>query len=196
MFPLFETFKVIDGKIIYSEYHQKRVLYGRYKVFGHKQPLDLSMIPSDKGVFRCRIEYNKYEQKIFMIPYEPTIITTLQPVNINFHYSLKWTERSFLNHYKKSTEKEPLFIKNGFVTDTLTANIAVKLKGCWFTPSTPLLYGTTRQRLIDEGILVPKTLVYHECLDAEQIVMINALRDFDTTSSLKILQGETNDSSI
>ena len=49
---------------------------------------------------------------------------------------------------KKALNDEIIIIKNGLVTDTSIANIAILYEGKWLTPKTPLLYGTTRSRYL------------------------------------------------
>ena len=49
-------------------------------------------------------------------------------------------------------------IKNGIITDTSIANIAIFYDGVWITSKNSLLNGTTKDRLIEEKKLIEKDI--------------------------------------
>ena len=49
-----------------------------------------------------------------------------------------------------------LIVKNGLLTDTSIANIALYDGNDWYTPLHPLLKGTKRAELLDKGVLKEK----------------------------------------
>jgi len=51
-------------------------------------------------------------------------------------------------------------------------------EGCWLTPKTPLLRGTTRARLIDSGFLKCENLTLTDLKKAENFAVMNALVGF------------------
>ena len=77
--------------------------------------------------------------------------------------------------------------KNGLITDTSIANIAIEIDGIWFTPKTPLLYGTTRQRYLDNSKLKELDISIEMLQSANKIGLLNAMIDFDVLDDYKIL---------
>ena len=51
-----------------------------------------------------------------------------------------------------------LIVKNGLLTDTSIANIALYDGNDWYTPLHPLLKGTKRAELLDKGVLKEKEI--------------------------------------
>ena len=70
-----------------------------------------------------------------------------------------------------------IFLKNGKVTDSSYANIIFFDGIQWFTPSTFLLNGTCRQRLLNEGKITEAPIHYTDIRDFQQIGFINAMLD-------------------
>ncbi|HEX5330706.1 aminotransferase class IV, partial [Sulfuricurvum sp.] len=62
--------------------------------------------------------------------------------------------------------------------DTTIANIALLIEGRWFTPESPLLEGTTRARLIEEGFLTAASLTPKDIEKATKIALMNAMVGF------------------
>lgn len=62
--------------------------------------------------------------------------------------------------------------------DTTIANIALYIENQWLTPQVPLLHGTTRARLLDEGFLSPAPLTPNHLADATKIAVMNAMIGF------------------
>lgn len=96
------------------------------------------------------------------------------------HYPLKYTHRDELNALfeLRGTCDDVLIVKHGLLKDTTIANIALKINGQWITPQTPLLYGTTRARLIDEGFLKPAILTPNDIPHAQKVAIMNAMVGF------------------
>ena len=72
---------------------------------------------------------------------------------------------------------EVIFLKNGKVTDSSYANIIFFDGKQWLTPSTFLLNGTCRQRLLNEGKITESPIHYTDIRDFQQIGFINAMLD-------------------
>lgn len=96
------------------------------------------------------------------------------------HYPLKYTHRDHLNNLFARRElcDDVLIVKDGLLKDSTIANIALYIHGQWLTPKTPLLYGTTRARLIDEGLLLPAVLTPENIPKAQKIAIMNAMVGF------------------
>jgi len=74
-----------------------------------------------------------------------------------------------------------------FVTDTSIANIAFYDNGMWKTPKNPLLKGTTRARLIDEGKLIEADIRVNELRNFSKVALLNAMIDFDVLQECEFL---------
>ena len=69
--------------------------------------------------------------------------------------------------------------KNNIVTDTSIANIAIYYENTWITSKNCLLKGTTRDRLINDKILIEKDITVEMLKEATKIALMNAMIDFD-----------------
>jgi para-aminobenzoate synthetase/4-amino-4-deoxychorismate lyase len=72
--------------------------------------------------------------------------------------------------------------QRGEVTETATANVAVRLGGRWWTPPTSsgCLPGVERARLMDGGRLHERVLSVPDLESAEEIAVLNSLRGWRT----------------
>ncbi len=61
-------------------------------------------------------------------------------------------------HIANANADDVLIVKNGLLTDTSYANIAFFDGVQWLTPATPLLAGTRRQQLLEQGVITEATL--------------------------------------
>jgi para-aminobenzoate synthetase/4-amino-4-deoxychorismate lyase len=68
--------------------------------------------------------------------------------------------------------------QHGELTETTTANLAVRLEGRWWTPPTTsgCLPGVERARLLESGLLHERVLRVDDLHDAEQLAVLNSLR--------------------
>jgi 4-amino-4-deoxychorismate lyase len=78
-----------------------------------------------------------------------------------------------------------LIIKNELVTDTSIANIAFFDGEKWLTPKKPLLKGTTRARLLENGEIFEADIDVHTLKNYTQVALLNAMIDFDIISEDK-----------
>lgn len=179
---LFETIRCENGVAAHLDYHQKR-LNASVQCLGSTTLFDLRRLitPPKEGVHRCRFIFDENAYAIEFHPYTPRKISSLQLVfDETIHYPLKYTHRDNLNLLFDKRQKcdDVLIVKNGLLKDTTIANIALYIEDQWLTPQTPLLYGTTRARLIDEGLLTPALLTPNDIADAQKIAIMNAMVGF------------------
>lgn len=71
-----------------------------------------------------------------------------------------------------------LIVRNGRLTDTSIANVALWNGTEWHTPSFPLLKGTHRQRLLDEGRIVERDITVDDLSLYSRVRLFNAMISF------------------
>ncbi|MBA1420825.1 MAG: aminotransferase class IV [Epsilonproteobacteria bacterium] len=187
---LLETIKIEDGVIHNLPYHQERCTQSRQALYGVTDILELKthINPPPKGLYRCRILYEKNIHTIEYIPYVPKIISSLKIITSEVEYAYKYANRNALNSLL-TMEKEyddVLIEKNGYLTDTSIANIAFYDGRQWVTPQDPLLKGTMRQKLIDEGFLQTKQIKIADIVAYTQVALMNAMLGFKILKNITI----------
>ena len=179
---LLETIKIEDGEIYNLVYHQRRCTKSRQILFGSNDILDLSsFIDAPKtGLYRCRILYAEHLHSIEYIPYTSKEIRSLRIVSSDIEYSLKYADRDALNALLESNRDvdEVIIEKEGFLTDTTISNIAFFDGKQWVTPVKPLLEGTMRAKLIDEGFLQPGKIKKEDLKNYSKVALMNAMIGF------------------
>lgn len=176
----FESIRVAHGKVFHVDYHQRRV--GRVSDVQLQRAIDEMVLPQ-QGIYKLRISYTPTEMLCTHItPYTPRSIETLKVVRAdNIDYSLKWEDRSALNKLfeQRGDCDDILIVKHGMVTDTSFCNILLGDGVEWVTPSTPLLEGTCRARLIQEGKVRVEDIRLTDLPKYKYFMLINAMLDFD-----------------
>lgn len=180
----FETIKCEDYEIYNLSYHQKRVS----NTISMNLNLQDYIYPPTSQTIRCKLiynqegildvhyfEYKKKEIKSFKIIYDNEI-----------EYSKKYLNRNSLDklfNQKKNKDgkiaDEIIIVKNGFVTDTSIANIAIFNGQFWLTPKKPLLEGTTRARYLEKKEIFEEDITVEMLKKAKKIALMNAMIDFD-----------------
>ena len=181
---LLETIRCVNGKVLYLEYHQDRLNKSRKKL-GFKNKLNLEIDAPNKGLYRCRIVYNEFIEKIEFIPYVKKNILSFKLINSDIDYSLKYENRDKINKLLELKENadEIIIIKDGLVTDTSIANICFFDGTDWITPKAPLLKGTTRQRYLDNCKIKEADIRVEDIQKYSKIALLNAMIDFDITEN-------------
>lgn len=179
-----ESIKLLDGDICHLEYHQERVCNTFSHFFPSEKILSLLHIIKKNtlpaiGKYKIRIVYNQKDYTIEVLPYQLNPINTIKCVNADeYDYPYKFLNREFLNILKQTSgADEVIFLKNGKVTDSSYANIIFFDGKQWLTPSTFLLNGTCRQRLLNEGKITEAPIHYTDIHNFQQIGFINAMLD-------------------
>ena len=93
----------------------------------------------------------------------------------------KTTRRDvYLTRALRHPEADDVVLVNqhGELTETTTANLALRIGGRWWTPPTTsgCLPGVERARLLDLGRLHERVLFVRDLHDAEQVAVLNSLR--------------------
>jgi 4-amino-4-deoxychorismate lyase len=183
---LLETIKLEKGTVCNLRYHQQRVDESRRILLGIKEPLDIGsaiIVPSraKQGVYKCRITYGKEINEILYIPYLLKKIKSLQLVEASeINYSYKYANRECFDSLLDDCRcDEILIVRNGFITDTSFSNIIFFDGNRWLTPSNPLLKGTKRQQLLDEGRIIAEEIRPQDIKHFTKAMLINSLLDFN-----------------
>jgi 4-amino-4-deoxychorismate lyase len=177
-----ETLRAENGHIDHLSYHQARVNRSLEEI-GFLPLYDLASLitPPSEGIYRCRFLYSAEGYEVTFHPYTPRAISSLKILYADtLDYHLKYSDRAALDDLfsQRGECSDVLIVKNGYLTDTTIANIALFIDGRWLTPDIPLLNGTTRARLIDEGFLTPKPLRIKDLAKATKIALMNAMMGF------------------
>ncbi len=178
-----ESLRVVDGHICNLAYHQQRMNKTRLEMFGQPTPLLLNDvlkgIKAPSGLVKLRFIYDETGiHDMSCTPYKRKEIRSLHLVyDDNINYPYKSTDRSTLNELKKQQGDcdEILIVRNNHLTDTSYTNIALYDGEQWFTPSTPLLCGTMRQRLLDCGLLQEREISVSDIPNYQYISLFNAM---------------------
>ncbi len=183
-----ETIKVVDGVALHLEYHQQRLnkTLKSNNVYQLKDLIDSSPL---KGLYKCRIVYDLDNIDIEYISYTKRSIKYLKILQSDtIVYDKKYANREAIDSLYANREDadDIIVIKNGLVTDTSIANIAFYDNGVWFTPKEPLLKGTCRARLLDEGKLIEEDIRVNDIKNFSKIALMNAMTDLDIIASENI----------
>ncbi|WP_339629075.1 aminotransferase class IV [uncultured Maribacter sp.] len=187
MYPLFESVCIANGEIQNGTYHESRFKSSFYALFGFNAKYslfdNLNLPRIDKSLkYKLRIEYNEIGIKWTVSEYFnkiPTSLLFLKDDEID--YRLKYTDRKQLNyfHQQKGDFEDVLIINNGFITDATYSNILFTDGHKIITPSTPLLHGTCRTRLLAEEKIIEAPVSADSIHLFKSFQLINALNDFD-----------------
>lgn len=131
---------------------------------------------------KCHVDYGmEGVEGITYAPYRPRLVRSLALVDGGaVDYRFKYADRSRLDALfaERGRADDVLIVRNGFLTDTTIANVAL-YDGCqWVTPAHPLLEGTKRRRLLAQGILVEKDIPVAGIFAYRKICTLNAMLDF------------------
>lgn len=191
-----ETICIRHGQIQHLSWHQQRVdatLLYFYPAHDHTWILsECIQIPPDihSELVRCKITYDAHHIEIRYTPYALRDVSSvmLKEIPVDFHYPFKFAERTIIKKLfnERGKADEILMLRQGWITDTSIANIAFENKGRWYTPSLPLLAGTTWKRLISQGILIPRPIHVSEIVDYSGYKLFNAMIDFQHSKVLPV----------
>ncbi|QPB42275.1 aminotransferase class IV family protein [Rodentibacter haemolyticus] len=185
MFPLFETLAIEQGEIQNIDDHQARYEHSLHQFYGKSAVNIFSLFeliqPPEhlqNKLIRCRIDYNDKTTFVQYFEYTRKIYRTFQPVICDeIEYGLKYTNRGLLNTLfaQRRDCDEIMIIKKGKVTDCSIGNLIFRQENHWFTPDTPLLQGTQREKLLREGKIQQAAIYVQDIKKFDEIRLINAM---------------------
>lgn len=184
---LLETIQIENGQAKHLSYHNERMNRSRHQMMcaiGDIYIEEVLKIPEEyqQGKVKCRVLYDEQVRKIEFEHYRERKIDSFYLVETQMTYDHKFEDRQQFNELKSSysTSSEIILVKDGFITDTSYSNLVFKHKnGDWLTPNTPLLLGTQREFLLDEGIIEESKIKVTDLNQFTHFMMINAMLDFD-----------------
>ena len=191
MCQLLESIKIVDGQPCHLKDHEDRINNSRRVLFGIPEPLVLSnqlLNTQIDGVVKCRMIYSERIYSIEFQPYTPRLIKALRLIENNrIDYAHKYANRSMFNNLPPHPADEDfLIVKNGHITDTTFSNIAFFDGKQWVTPSSYLLNGTQRQRLLREGRIISREINVNDLASFVHARLINAMLEFDSTPTIEM----------
>ena len=166
-------------------YHQLRLNQARKELFGISDTIDLVseiIVPEAFriGLNKCRIIYAETLEEIQYEPYSLRNVKTLQLVYDDLiNYSYKFRNRDHINQLFsfRGQADDIIIIKEGWITDSSICNLVFEDNNGLNTPSTPLLKGTKREKLILEKIIIEKEIRKNDLQKYRRVHLINAFLD-------------------
>lgn len=199
MCRLIESIKVYNKRLWNLKFHNARMNNSRRVLFGCKDEIDLSkeiIIPNNisNELYKCRVVYAQQIISIEFIPYYRKKISTLQVIiNNSINYEHKYEDRSEINKLVSSVKADDiLIVKNNLITDTSFANVVFSDGIIFLTPSAPLLRGTKRAKLLDEGLIREEEILLSDLTRQtslkkfKYVYLINAMLDIDENYKIPI----------
>jgi len=192
---LVETIRVDYGKLLNISYHNERMERTLSNLFGKQGTVCLEKIidvPQSAlyGVYKCRVVYDDKNTEIEFIPYILKKVSSLRLVYDDLiSYTYKYTDRRNINRLLdlRGGCDDILIIKNGMVTDTSYANVILKDKnGKWVTPSTYLLNGTRRSKLLNSKCIAEADIRVADLDKYSEVRLINAMIGIDDSVSVPV----------
>jgi len=188
-----ESIQLKDGHLKNWSLHLKRMErtvkthYGK-SLFIDKLLVEQAIKNHPKGLFKCRIVYTQQIEEIAVKAYQIRPIKSLQLVESQIDYTLKYEDRTELNalFQLRGSCDDVIIIKNGLITDGSYTNLAFFDGENWWTPAMPLLKGIQREVLLSEGKIKEKIISKEDLPKIQQVKLFNAMMDWEVAPTLPI----------
>lgn len=200
MYQFVETICIQDGKARNLRYHLDRMNRTIRQFFPHLPSVSetdlLPQIPQESSLQKARVVYSAegITERTFA-PYTLRNTQNIAMVEDNtIDYSWKSTDRTPLTRQREKAPHadEVIIIKDGCVTDTSYTNLCFYDGREWFTPDTPLLPGTMRQYLLDQGLIKSRRILAADLPCYQKVSLINAMMELGDlcldVSAVRIIQ--------
>jgi 4-amino-4-deoxychorismate lyase len=183
MSQFFESIRVKDGIAENLGFHQLRVDRTLKAFDASNHSVELAKIVQElilpvEGLFKLRVSFdlNGNHQSAFT-PYHYKQIQNFALVDIKgYRYDYKFSNRDWINEALTQSGKDEIVMHDGgLIKDCSYTNIVFFDGANWFTPATPLLEGTQRAKLIQEGIIIAKALHVNDIHSFKKFKCINAM---------------------
>lgn len=188
MYRLIESIKLLNGKFHNLFYHEQRMQHSLEMLYGKKEPVDLKKFLSAQayphnGLYKCRIVYDDVSRDTTFAPYMPREIRRVRIVeDDHIAYKFKFLDRQAIDRLfdQRGECDDVLIISRGKVTDCSFSNIVFSRGREWFTPDSPLLKGTMRQRLLVENKIREREILKSDIRSFDTFRIINAMLEFES----------------
>lgn len=175
-------------------YHEARLNRTRRELYGVDEPLNLRSelkIPDfvDEVKHKCRVTYGP---EILNIEWERYLLRPIKSLRLvaddTIQYGHKYKNRDQLNqlHAQRGDCDDVLIVRKGLITDTSYANVALFDGTDWYTPEVPLLPGTQRAFLLDEGTLISREIKVGDLSRYGSVKLFNAMLDWEHGMELSV----------
>ena len=194
MSQFFESICVKDGVAENLAAHQTRVNKTLDTFNASKNSIVLASIVDQlllpaEGLYKLRISYDlKGNHQSVFTTYQYKQIQNFALVDIKGQgYDFKFSNRDWINNALALSGKDEILMHDGgLIKDCSYTNIVFYDGVNWFTPAVPLLEGTQRAKLINEGVILPKALYVQDIPGYKKFKCINAMLNWDTAIEYEI----------
>lgn len=182
-----ESIKLKEGAFYRLEYHQRRVKACFDLFFPDREVPDLAAYLHQQevpvtGLYKCRVLYDEQGfRQPENSPYQMRNTKTLKLVETRLEVmAYKSADRSAYEQLfaQRGDCDDVLLVRNGLLTDTSYANIALFDGKQWVTPRLPVLYGTNRAFLLENGCIVEQDIKAEDLHLYQKIRLFNAMIEF------------------
>ena len=164
-------------------YHEERMNRTRAEFFPGAVPLRLAdYLPQGNplpGVAKWRLVYDGTGVcESVCVPYQMREVRTLRLVRADrLDYAYKFEDRSALSACMalRGEADDVLVVRDGRITDTSIANVALWDGTHWCTPEHPLLCGVKRRSLLESRRIVERDIRVEELHRYTRIRLFNAM---------------------
>ncbi len=178
---LLETICCQDGQLQALPWHEARMRDSLQQLGGGLSfPLSQIRVPEHAraGRYKCRLLYNGQLQQTEFLPYRIRPVRHLRLMEAgHIDYSCKYADRRAIEALfaARGDADDILMVRNGYITDTSYANVALWDGAAWHTPATPMLPGTRRARLLQQNQLQESRIRIADLVHFQQIALFNAM---------------------
>lgn len=184
----FETVKCDDGMAYNLEYHCRRIA----RTIMININLQEYILPISDDFLKCKVLYDQYGViDVEYTPYIKRIINSFKLIyDDTIEYKCKSVNRDHINQLfdQRGSADEIIMVKNGFITDTSIANLAVFDGTSWLTPKIPLLRGTMQEQLLDKKELIQANISVEMLKKAQKIAVLNAMVGMNILDNFTIIE--------
>lgn len=191
---LLESIRLIDGRMPYLNYHQERLERSRAIYYRKMPAIDLASeidIPKEhqRGLYKVRVTYGESVLQLEIQPYTIRPVKSLELVQVkDLDYAHKYADRQALQTLfeQRTYGDDILMVRDGLLTDTSYANVALYDGDRWFTPAQPVLLGTARTRYLDDKRLHPADIKVADLKRFQKLKLINAMMEWKEGPEVEI----------
>ncbi len=180
---LLETICWRDDHLENIRWHNARLNQARREIWSSSDEWNLSDLlrppPAlQRGKYKVRVIYDASSWEAEWSPYRMRPVRSLRLMPAaGLRYEKKYADRRALDALfrQRGDCDDILMIRNGLLTDSYYANLALWDGDRWWTPARPLLPGVRRAQLLAEGMLHPMAVAVEDLHHFIEIRLINAM---------------------